>query len=163
MYRVPKKESLSFKQKAGFAELLVLGMLCGIFLGLGVFTFLYARGGSYLTDDPEACANCHVMREEYSQWMKGSHRKAAVCNDCHAPQAFVPKYATKALNGFLHSWAFTAGLFSDQIRITRRNARVTDAACLKCHAAAVEAISAARAHGAQASCIRCHAGAGHGK
>ncbi len=161
MDRVPKDESLYFKQKAGFVELLVLGVLCGIFLGLGVFTFVYARGGSYLTDDPEACANCHVMGPQYAGWMKSSHRKAAVCNDCHAPEAFLPKYATKALNGFLHSWAFTTGLFPDQIRITGRNARVADAACLKCHAGTLEAVAAARPHGARVSCVQCHAGAGH--
>ncbi|MDI7269716.1 MAG: cytochrome c nitrite reductase small subunit, partial [Myxococcota bacterium] len=42
--------------------------------GLGFFTFVYAKGFSYLTDDPKACANCHVMTEQYDGWAKGSHR-----------------------------------------------------------------------------------------
>jgi cytochrome c nitrite reductase small subunit len=39
------------------------GMAVGVVIGLGGYTFLYARGASYLTDHPAACANCHIMRE----------------------------------------------------------------------------------------------------
>lgn len=28
-----------------------------------------------LTDNPEACINCHVMREQHDGWLKGSHRQ----------------------------------------------------------------------------------------
>jgi len=51
-------------------------------LGLGTYTFTYARGWAYLTDDAGACANCHVMHEQYDGWIKSSHRSLAVCNDC---------------------------------------------------------------------------------
>ena len=44
---------------------------------LGVYTFAYARGWSYLTDNPAACANCHVMREQFDGWLKSSHRAVA--------------------------------------------------------------------------------------
>ena len=40
-----------------------LAALSGVTLGLGAYTFVYARGYSYFSNDPEACANCHVMRE----------------------------------------------------------------------------------------------------
>ena len=49
------------------------------------YTFAYARGWAYMTDDPRACANCHVMNEQYDGWIKSSHRSVAVCNDCHVP------------------------------------------------------------------------------
>ncbi|MDX1982997.1 MAG: cytochrome c nitrite reductase small subunit [Bryobacteraceae bacterium] len=136
----------------------VLAALWGVFLGVGVFTFGYARGGSYLTDDPAACANCHVMRDQYAGWMKASHRKAAVCNDCHAPAGPLAKYATKAINGFFHSWAFTTGLFPDRIQITGRNFRVTEGACLKCHA---EITAGFATHRERTGCLNCHAGVGH--
>jgi cytochrome c nitrite reductase small subunit len=71
---------------------------------------VYARGGSYLTDDPAACANCHVMREQYDGWIAASHRAVAVCNDCHTPPGLLGKYATKARNGFWHSVAFTSAI-----------------------------------------------------
>jgi cytochrome c nitrite reductase small subunit len=139
---------------------IALGLTGGILTGAGLYTAQYSKAGSYLTNDPEACANCHVMQEQYAGWMKGSHRKAAVCNDCHAPHTFVPKYATKALNGFFHSWAFTTGRFPDVIRITERNRRVTEGACLHCHESLTSAIHQPGKH--EVSCLRCHSGVGHG-
>jgi cytochrome c nitrite reductase small subunit len=147
----------------GSATILLLGIICGALLGVGVFTFGYAKGASYLTDNPAACANCHVMKNQYAGWMKSSHGKWAVCNDCHSPAGFVAKYSTKALNGFMHSWAFTTGWFPDEIRITGRNFRVTDGACLKCHADLTSAMHDARNEKGKISCIRCHSSTGHEK
>ncbi|MGH7821889.1 MAG: NapC/NirT family cytochrome c, partial [Candidatus Binatia bacterium] len=62
-----------------------LGVAFGAAAGIGGYTFVYAKGYAYLTDDPGACANCHVMEEQHSAWMKSSHRAVAVCNDCHTP------------------------------------------------------------------------------
>ena len=53
---------------------ILLGVIIGIAVGIGVYTFAYARGWSYLTDDPAACANCHVMTEQFDGWLKSSHR-----------------------------------------------------------------------------------------
>ena len=86
-----------------------IGVPAGVALGLGLFTLAYAKGLSYASDEPEACINCHVMREQYDGWIAGSHRAVAACNDCHTPPGTVDKYATKALNGFWHSFAFTTG------------------------------------------------------
>lgn len=145
----------------GFAVPLLLAVLVGTTLGIGLYTFGYAKGSSYMTDNPSACANCHVMREQFQSWMKSSHGRVAVCNDCHTPPGLVPKYATKALNGFFHSLAFTTGRFPDQIRITSRNFDVAESACLKCHADIVGSIRATRAHGQDVSCITCHTRVGH--
>lgn len=139
----------------------LLSVAFGILIGLGTFTFVYARGASYLTNDPAACANCHVMRDQYAGWMKASHRKAAVCNDCHAPHDVVGKYATKAFNGFMHSWAFTTGRFPDWIQITSRNRRVTDATCLHCHSEIVAGLEQSRIHKGGISCLNCHRDVGH--
>ena len=106
----PKPGRASF---ASFAPLWVWLVLAGLFggiVGLGGFTVSYANGLSYLTDNPKACANCHVMREFYDGWNRGSHKHVATCNDCHTPHDnIVAKYAVKALNGFRHSYAFTTG------------------------------------------------------
>ena len=140
---------------------LLLAITTGALLGLGLFTFGYARGYVYMTNDPAACANCHVMRENEESWLKSSHGKVAVCNDCHTPPGFVSKYATKALNGFLHSLAFTTGRYPDDIQITSRNWNVTESACLKCHADIVEGIRGARGPRQDVSCISCHRNVGH--
>ena len=55
-------------------------MLFGVAVGLAAYTFVYAKGYSYLTNDPAACANCHVMQAQYDAWMKSSHHSVAACN-----------------------------------------------------------------------------------
>lgn len=150
-----------YGSRGGSTTLILLGVLVGAFAGVGLFTFGYAQGSSYMTDDPAACANCHVMREQHSGWMKASHRSVAVCNDCHTPAGFVAKYSTKALNGFFHSWAFTTNRFPDRIQIAGRNARVTEGACLKCHADIVSSFQAVREHRGGVACTQCHKGVGH--
>ncbi len=73
----------------------VLSAAIGMTAGIGVYTFVYAKGASYLTNDPAACANCHIMNEHYSGRLRSSHRAVAVCNDYHTPSGLVAKYATK--------------------------------------------------------------------
>lgn len=147
--------------RRAFVAQLALALLVGAGAGLGLFTVAYARGFSYLTDDPAACANCHVMRDHFDGWLKSSHRAAAVCNDCHTPHDFLRKYLTKARNGWHHARAFTTGDFPDPIRITGRNARVTEEACRYCHEPVVERM-VGRVDGTEfPSCIRCHAEVGH--
>ena len=102
------------------------------------------------------------MEEQYSAWIKSSHRSVAVCNDCRAPHTLVGKYTTKALNGFWHSFYFTTGTFPEPIRITGRNARVTEQACRDCHEDIVQAIDPMSSHGPPAvSCVSCHRNVGH--
>jgi cytochrome c nitrite reductase small subunit len=143
------------------AAALILVVAAGLAIGVGAYTFVYARGVSYLTNDPSACINCHVMREQYDGWIAGSHRAVAVCNDCHTPPGLVGKYATKALNGFWHSFAFTTGRFHEPIGINARNHAVTETACRHCHAAVVEAIDTGRHGTARLTCTGCHASVGH--
>ena len=147
------------RTERGLALLLALTM--GAAGGVGVYTFVYARGASYLTNDPGACANCHVMRGQYDAWAKSSHHNVAVCNDCHTPHNFIGKYAVKGLNGFNHSWAFTTGRFPEPIRITALNRRVAEASCRYCHSEIVQMIDAAPRSGEELSCIRCHSEVGH--
>lgn len=133
----------------------------GTLIGVGVYTFVYARGGSYLTDDPAACINCHVMREQYAGWLKGSHRSVAVCNDCHTPDGVIAKYAAKARYGFLHAYAFTTGWFPDEIQITPHMHALTERTCLKCHVAIVDAMTVTGAGRETLNCLRCHQNVGH--
>ncbi len=142
------------------AATLVVGTLAGILVGLGLYTFVYARGYSYLTNDPKACANCHVMQDYYSGWINSSHRSVAMCNDCHTPHNFIGKYAIKATNGFFHSLAFTSGRYPDNIRIKGYNHRVTESTCKACHAELTYSILGVHS-GRDISCITCHFNVGH--
>ncbi|MGD0037073.1 MAG: cytochrome c nitrite reductase small subunit [Bacteroidota bacterium] len=140
---------------------ILLGAAIGLAGGIGSYTFIYAKGYSYLTDDPAACANCHSMNEQYSGWMKGSHRSVAKCNDCHTPSGFVGKYMTKASNGFWHSFYFTTGWYPNNIQINKHNVEIAEEACQKCHQDIVDAIDRPHQHPNKTPCIYCHTSVGH--
>jgi len=53
----------------------------GVVGGLGLFTFGYGDGLAYLSNDPAACANHHVMQASYDAWLKSSHHGVATRND----------------------------------------------------------------------------------
>jgi cytochrome c nitrite reductase small subunit len=134
----------------------------GVLAGLGMYTFFYAEGLSYLSNDPKACMNCHVMREHYDSWVRASHHAVATCNDCHVPHAFPAKYLRKAENGWNHSSKFTLQNFTEPIRIRESNLRVLQHNCIECHQVAVQEIAAHRdVSVGQARCTECHRSVGH--
>lgn len=143
--------------------LIVSAILIGVTVGIGAYTFVYAKGYSYLTNDPAACANCHVMRDHFAAWQRSSHRSVAVCNDCHTPAGLVPKYITKAQNGFWHSFYFTFGGYPDPLRITPRNHDIAELSCRKCHAGITSSIDRAHSNTGKGgvSCTSCHNEVGH--
>ncbi len=134
-------------------------MLLGVLAGTAGFTFWYARGFSYLSNKPEACLNCHIMKDNYDGWRVASHR-SVTCNDCHVPHDLVRKYLAKADNGFRHSWAFTFENVQ-RLRITPGDLRRLQENCIRCHASVVES-----AMGGvplrELRCTTCHRGTGHG-
>ena len=142
---------------------ILVGVIIGIAVGVGVYTFAYAQGWSYLTDNPAACANCHVMSEQYDGWLKSSHRAVATCNSCHTPANFIGKYATKASNGFWHSFFFTTGGYQDNIQIRPHSREITEQTCRDCHGEIVGAIAPPHPAlaGGQVTCLRCHNSVGH--
>ncbi|HEY8231497.1 MAG TPA: cytochrome c nitrite reductase small subunit [Vicinamibacteria bacterium] len=144
------------------AAFVVTAALLGVASGLGLYTFVYAKGHAYLTDDPAACANCHVMNEQYDGWLKASHRSVAGCNDCHVPANLVGKYWTKSRNGFWHSYYFTTQTFHEPIRATPTSRRIAEANCRRCHDPVVQAMGTPSHAGDDSlSCIRCHGSVGH--
>ena len=133
----------------------------GIAAGVGVFTFGYADGASYLVDSPDACANCHVMQGHFDSWAKSSHKDVATCNDCHLKHDFVGKWLTKADNGMFHALAFTTGNYPRPIQIKARNRAVTQEACLYCHQEHVNNLLPVEAGGEMLTCAKCHGDVGH--
>lgn len=143
-----------------------LAVAAGLVAGTGLYTADYAEATAYLSNDPAACVNCHVMREQYDAWQKGAHHNQT-CNDCHVPQDLLGKYWTKAEHGYRHSKGFTFQDFHEPIRITLGSLEVVQRNCVRCHEGLVGGIGAAAAHGEDAretgsGCVHCHAGVGHG-
>lgn len=143
-----------------FGILLALAAIGGGLLGFGGFTFFYAKGYSYLSDDPAACANCHVMREVYDGWNHGSHKGIATCNDCHTPHDLIPHYAIKAFDGFKHSQAFTLGNIPEPIRIEPLDRSIALQNCLRCHGELTSSMNH-QSTSEPTDCLRCHVGEGH--
>ena len=139
----------------------ILGL--GILAGLGIFTFTYAEGFSYFSTDPRACANCHIMNDQFDSWQKSSHHAAAICVDCHMPHdSIVAKLIAKADNGYRHSKGFTFQDFHEPIQIKPRNSDILQANCLRCHADLVHGIAPPGTSRSQVNCVHCHSHAGHG-
>ncbi len=138
---------------------LIVAISIGIFFGLSFYTFLYAKGLSYFSNNPEACINCHVMQSYFDGWIKSSHRSVAVCNDCHTPDAVVSKLYVKAENGFWHSFYFTTNRYPDNIQIRNLSRTVVENSCRKCHEAIIIAMDGN--HPQQTNCLQCHSTVGH--
>ena len=137
--------------------LTLLAAAAGLAIGVGGYAFWYAKGSSYLGNDPATCANCHVMGPYYSGWQTAPHHGVATCNDCHTPAGPISKYVVKATNGWHHSLAFTLGNFPDAIRARPESVAVVEANCKRCHSDLVDTM----VHGGEMSCTRCHASVGH--
>lgn len=143
---------------------LVLAVTSGLLAGIGGYTFTYGHGWAYFSREPEACANCHIMRPQLASWQKGGHHHVAACVDCHLPHDFVGKWLAKGENGWNHSWAFTFQDFHEPIQIKEKNRRILQDNCVACHGAIVDQMLAWQPHEAASGlrCVHCHERVGHG-
>ncbi|RIK36497.1 MAG: hypothetical protein DCC55_27120 [Chloroflexi bacterium] len=67
----------------------LLSVCTGVLPGLAGYTFYHAQGASYLSNDPAACVNCHIMREGAIKVSNHHVRSplfnvAAACQTCHS-------------------------------------------------------------------------------
>lgn len=109
-------------------------LLIGIVTGLGFFMAKEASLVSYMSDDPLACVNCHVMTPMYNSWMHSSHREQASCNDCHVPHDNVfNKYYFKAKDGLFHASVFTARAEPEVMFMREASQEVVQNNCIRCH------------------------------
>jgi cytochrome c nitrite reductase small subunit len=153
----------SFNLRAYGRTALVLAGCLGTVGGLGAYTFRYAEGLSYFSTDPRACANCHIMRDQFDSWTKGPHHGVAKCIECHLPHEFFRKYLAKADNGYRHSKGFTFLDFHEPIMIKPRNAAILQENCLRCHGDFVhDIVKGATTAEDAVQCVHCHRGVGHG-
>ncbi|PJX21745.1 cytochrome c nitrite reductase small subunit [Psychroflexus sp. S27] len=106
----------------------------GALIGLGIYTLKLSNAVSYLSDDPQACVNCHVMTPQYITWNKSSHREVASCNDCHVPHDNVfNQYYFKAKDGLYHASIFTMRAEPEVIQAQPASIEVIQDNCIRCH------------------------------
>jgi cytochrome c nitrite reductase small subunit len=142
----------------------------GSLFGLGFLTLYVGNATSYLSDDPRACMNCHVMAPQFATWERSSHARVTVCNDCHVPHdnAFM-KYLFKAMDGSRHSFMFTFRLEPQVIRIHDAGTAVVQQNCIRCHSSLTQNVSErlvtldVQKHGGGKLCWECHRETPHGR
>lgn len=134
----------------------------GAFVGMGAYVMLISNAVSYMSDDPEACINCHIMTPMYASWKHSSHARVATCNDCHVPHdSLINKYVYKATDGARHSTMFTLRMEPQVIRAREAAKPVIQANCLRCHGDQVHRSTTQPAF--TRSCVDCHREVPHGR
>ena len=145
-----------------------LRLLClaslGAFFGLLFYVARISEAASYLSDDPEACINCHIMFPQYATWQHSSHGRFTTCNDCHVPQdSTIRKYYFKANDGLRHSALFTLRLERQVIQAIPESRKVIQENCIRCHGKMVEPVGLAGHGKTDRACIECHREVPHGR
>ncbi len=145
-------------------------VVSGVIVGLTVHILFISNAVSYLSDNPKACINCHIMVPEFATWERGSHGNVTTCNDCHVPQDNVfRKYFFKASDGLRHATMFTFRMEPQVIRIKDAGREVVQENCIRCHANYLHPVSlrAVNAKGIYKDnenvCWDCHREVPHGK
>ena len=147
-----------------------VAILSAIIIGLGIFILYISNAVSYLSDDPKACVNCHVMYPQYATWQRSSHAYKVTCNDCHVPHDnFIRTYLFKASDGLRHATMFTFRLEPQVIKIKEAGAGVVQENCLRCHQNMVHRVSISKVSfegynkGEGLLCWSCHREVPHGR
>jgi cytochrome c nitrite reductase small subunit len=135
-------------------------VLLGVAAGLALLTVRISEMPSYLSDNPRACVNCHIMTTQYATWEHDAHRMTAVCNDCHVPHdSLLRKYAFKAKDGLRHAAIFTLRGEPQAIHATPASAAVIQRNCLRCHA---RQLAHTTLVDGDRRCVDCHDNVPHG-
>lgn len=145
-------------------------ILLAAFIGIGLYTLKLSNAVSYLSDDPKACVNCHLMTPQYTTWQHSAHREVAHCNDCHVPQDnLFSKFYFKAKDGLYHSSIFTLRAEPQVITALEPSQEVIQNNCIRCHQDRVvdDKLSASVAdhavHRTDRQCWECHREVPHGR
>jgi len=145
-------------------------VLVAAIFGLGLYLFKLSNAVSYLSDDPQACVNCHIMTPQYITWTHSSHREVAHCNDCHVPHDNIAsKYYFKAKDGLYHASIFTLRAEPQVIRALEPSINVIQNNCIRCHenqvtdAKLTGFVEDHFVHRTDRICWECHREVPHGK
>lgn len=141
------------KRKFTWKKALVI--LAGLLVFAAVGSFLTVR----MTESPEFCASCHVMKPMYETHFHSAHRDVT-CNDCHTPQDnYLKKVAYKGMSGTWDAYVFFTGQSPQIFKTKPRTKEILHANCVRCHWKVVDAIEK---RGGK-KCFECHRYTPHGE
>ena len=164
---IEKMTSIFSTRKQKIIAIIFGGIICG----LGGYTAYASRVGSYLSDDPATCVNCHIMSPYYATWNHSSHGRNTTCNDCHVPhENAVRKWLFKGMDGMRHASIFMMKGEHQVIQATDESASVIMNNCVRCHEQLnTEFVKTGKVdycmvkEGAGKACWDCHREVPHGK
>jgi cytochrome c nitrite reductase small subunit len=140
IFITPEFEIMSFFCKKVYYMMLskrqkmITALIAGVVAGGGLYFLYLLRAHTYLTDEPSACVNCHIMSPYYATWMHSSHSRNATCNDCHVPhENFVKKWTFKGMDGVKHVAAFLTSSEPQVIQAHPASSQVIMNNCIRCH------------------------------
>lgn len=133
-----------------------LGVILSVGLGLAALgSFLTVR----MTESPEFCASCHVMKPMYESHFHTAHR-SITCNDCHTPQDnYLKKVVYKGMAGTWDAYVYFTGQSPQVFETKPQSEEIIQANCFRCHQAVVNAIE----NRGGKKCIDCHRFTPHGE
>jgi cytochrome c nitrite reductase small subunit len=156
-------EFLSMRHLPRTLQMIGLGF-AGLCVGGGAYLATISEAASYLSDEPEACINCHIMVPQYSTWQHSSHGRVTTCNDCHVPQDSTwRKYWFKANDGLRHSALFTLRMERQVIEAIPESKEVIQKNCIRCHESVVSQAMTPIGHDFERPCVECHREVPHGR
>lgn len=157
-------------------KFLVYSALAAFLIAIGMFVYVVnaSKALSYLSSDPKACINCHVMNTQYATWQHSAHAQRATCIECHLPtnEGMLAKYIAKAKDGWNHSVAFTLNTYDNAIKISDDGAKRVQKNCISCHQSVTSTLvsNSDQYHNFEnpevatgRKCWSCHKGVPHGK
>jgi len=111
------------------------------------------------TEQPQFCANCHVMKPMYESAFHSAHREVT-CNDCHAPHDnLVERVIYKGISGTKDAYVYFLGEMPDVIETNARSHAIIDDNCKRCH---TDLVAVVGPQPAGKRCFACHRHTPHG-
>lgn len=157
---------------SGKTPLVLTSVLFVVAAALFVNLVQASKATSYLSSDPKACINCHVMNAHYASWQHSAHARVATCVDCHLPVGGgLDKYLAKARDGWNHTVAFTFKDVGPNLHISPHGAKRVQQNCIRCHDTLTANLQANKKRNAQIAghdgsgqdnCWACHDEVPHG-
>ena len=120
---------------------LSIAIILGAVFGLAAFLPIVTEAHTYLSEQPETCINCHIMRPFYISQQRSSHRTVS-CPECHIPHENMAKYfANKSRDGMWDAYVYTT--FQDEyaIKLHESSKKTIRDNCLRCHERVMSEIS----------------------
>jgi cytochrome c nitrite reductase small subunit len=134
------------KKRAILATVVIACLLfIGIFLLFGPPKLLAK------SESPEFCSGCHVMENEYDNYMHSGAHRSFQCVDCHLPhENQASHYVWKSIDGMKDVLHFYSGRVPERVTLSHHGAKVVKNNCVRCHDDLVSSIDLSR------NCWECH-------